>query len=128
MAKSDTWPTDEERAQGFEFPEPYRDALSDHVATNAQFVVTSRSRRGEYFADVLNLNGAVHQHRRRERSVAQTFLQTCTTALDQLREAGRPEEIARLETQLDRVRTALGLTGPWDEPGTCRCSTSLKAT
>ncbi len=133
-AKSDTWPSVRELANGVRFIDPCVEPLGKYLSIRGDKVVALTSNpAGQYMIDEVNLNSAQHvQRRQRRQKLARNFALLEATA-ETLRRRIKPgmsdeaETLAELDT-LTRALNDLRLTQgvppspPWDAPTDCRCA------
>jgi hypothetical protein len=128
-AKSDSWPTDEETSRGMRFVDPSVEALGAFLALDGVRVgvaaAAAEPQAAEFMIDMINLNSAVHQRRRRRRQEIAKKLSTLDAMLQVFRERlPTPEvadEIDHAEAEIRVLRGELGAADPWDRPTSCRC-------
>jgi hypothetical protein len=134
-AKRHKWPTDSELKRGYRFIDPTEEALGAHLDIVGERVVAvaENSHAAAYMIDEINLNSAVHRHRRRVRAelakqlaLVESLHSTITKSIEkEVDDAARAPlleraellrgEIEELARQVDRGRR------PWDSPEQCFC-------
>jgi hypothetical protein len=116
-AKLDSWPTDEQAANGRRWVDPTAEPLGDHLRLDGDCVI-ALSETGKWIIGRLRLDRGVHEERRRTRRRNDLRLAQLRLAI-----LGIDHDPALRELLL-REAHALGreLSGPpWDPVEDCRC-------
>jgi len=129
-AKLHTWPGPEEAALGMRLVDPTEEALGEYLTLRGDVVVgteiPSRSQAASYMIDVVRLNGAAHQERRRRKTLA-VKIATLEATLEVFREdvdahdEAKLAQIAAAEKELADFAAMIGASLPWDAPQACHC-------
>jgi uncharacterized protein (TIGR02646 family) len=135
-AKRDKWPSKKERALGYRFVDPSKEALGHSLTLQgAQVQAVNASAAGTYMIDEIRLNSPVHVGRRQRRAKRATQLAKLEMTAQVLRARilqGRPDT-ATITVQLDTLdKEILDLGASFDRhapvtppPTSCLCPPSV---
>jgi hypothetical protein len=126
-AKWHKWPSAEEIARGYEFVDPSRDVLGDHLELYNQRVVP-KTTAGAYMVDEIDLNSPIHRYRRERRTTATKRFRSVDALANAARDAGTlsPERLNELLQDLQSIRSEILPTAPHDAPSSCLCEEKVR--
>lgn len=134
-AKWNRWPSKKERAQGYRFVDPSKEALSRFITLQGSQVQTvNASKAGTYIIDEIRLNSPIHVGRRHRRAKRATQLAKLETTAQVLRARIIPgqTDTSTITVQLDALDKAIAdLVASFDRhtpvtppPTSCLCPPS----
>jgi hypothetical protein len=101
------------------FPDPHKEPLAEHVALEDGTVrEANESRKGRYLIETVDLNGASHRQRRKDRGAQVALVRNLERVITD--DIATPEVVAELRKELSALRAQLE-DEPRDPPDPCRC-------